>query len=768
MYTYKRFDKSVGGSGFFTQIGKMIRRPTGLKKIRTESGLYKTFSRAERGKQFRLFPWRTRSSKNLTGRMNYMNQRIAGKRQKVEGYATKLEIKRIEHHSALDKINTKYADKIKAAQGNPTLVANLQRQQKEAGANAKRAFDFQAKKLTKKVTAAQARLTKKLNKYSKKQLKYKKIMDKKIYKSKKRLEKGFTKTCKNITKTPSGKGKSPLACLQAYTACKQKSGVDLHALTSCVNTESASKGFPLDLEASAVTGTMTKLANKHFIRRFKRARHLREIERLSSGTGAKMTEAYDESKKTLFSGRHLTAQGTNLNKIGVLSKDRLHADYYKSMPANYSAVTKATPGLSKASYSTKSPLTENITLEPIKSFGIVNSKLLSKLKKRDNLHLKAAGIQKTIQRHDTRIKKLPAGTEKDYHEYQKRMWEKDLEHIQAKQAKLNGKLTKYNPLEKGTGTGQVTPPAPAAATSAATQVHAPGTPAAQVHAPVTPTAQVHAPGTPAATQVHAPVTPGASAAHSPAATQVHAPGTPAAVTKTPAPGIPVPGTPEAEAARVAAAKAAKAARRVANKEKSAAYLKAEADAKATEAEAKAAQAAATPAGRKEAFTTAETQKIEAQKKLEDAQKAQEAALKAEDPAALQKAFNQKTAATQQIAMAHQSASVAKVNVQQTLSVLKKQGPQLKKQFSNTEQSIAALQKKINTGKLSGTKLDNTQLELLRQKSHLKTITEQQQKLKNNINLLPIIEPDKKSRGQRAKEIASGVGKVVVNSLKFWR
>jgi hypothetical protein len=351
MYTYKRFDKPVGGSGFFSQLGKLVKPG---RKIRTESGLYKTFSRAERGKQFRFFNrFRNKSTKNLTGRMNYMNQRIAGKRQKVEGYATKLEMKRISHHSAISKIDTKYADKIKTAQaqGNPTLVANLQKQQQQATEKAKKLFDKQAKKLTKKVTAAQARLTKKLDRYSVKQVKYKKMMDKKIYKSQKRLEKGFTKTCKNLLKTPTGKGKSPLACLQAYSACKKQSGLNLNELTSCVNAESAKNGFPLDLQASAVTGTMTKLANKHFIRRFKRGRHLREIERLSSGTGAKMTAAYDESKKTLYSGRHLTAQGANLNKIGTLSKERLKPTYYQSMSSNYSPVQRATPGASPISYS---------------------------------------------------------------------------------------------------------------------------------------------------------------------------------------------------------------------------------------------------------------------------------------------------------------------------------------------------------------------------------------------------------------------------------
>jgi hypothetical protein len=341
MYKYTKLKNrkqyNQDGSGFFSSlrnISKKLVRPAGFKKIRTSTGAFKTFSRGARGKQFTFFGLRNRSSKNIKNRLNFMNERIAGKTQKIEGYAAKL---KESQGIAKTRIN-EYSRRIS---GKQSRIAELEKL-KEAGTLTRmqkrelniakstlkglknkhksivRSHAKETLKLNKKLGKAQKNLQKKLDTYGPKQKKYQALMKKKIYKSQKRLDKGFTKTCRNLTK----KGKSAIGCLEAFEKCKgQGLGLDMKAMTGCINMESSAMGLPIDLKQGDVTGTMTKLANKHFINVFKRRRHLREIARISKH-GSDLQKSINTSSKTLAYGKALrTAEGDTI-KIGEFSKAR--------------------------------------------------------------------------------------------------------------------------------------------------------------------------------------------------------------------------------------------------------------------------------------------------------------------------------------------------------------------------------------------------------------------------------------------------------------
>ena len=324
-----------GGSSIFNLISKALVRTKGVKKIRTSTGAFKSFSRGDRGKSFRFFSKRrNKSTTNLTKRMNYMNERISGKTQKIHGYSAKLAESKILNTSRLNQYSkqiTVQKDKLAqlnalkaAGKINPRQLRELRTAKSSIKAFQKKqtsiisSFDKNTAKIKTKIAKARTNLNAKVTKYAAKQEKYKGIMEKKIYKSQKRLDKGFTKTCKNLKKT----GKSAIGCLEAFEKCKASGhGLDLKAMTGCVNTQSAEMGLPSGLDPGTITQTMTKQANKHFIRVFKRGRHLREIKRISSGTGAKLEKSMSNTAKTLDYGKTL-GQTQTVSGVGALSKAR--------------------------------------------------------------------------------------------------------------------------------------------------------------------------------------------------------------------------------------------------------------------------------------------------------------------------------------------------------------------------------------------------------------------------------------------------------------
>ncbi len=314
-----------------TKFGKYAGRPFGFsKKIRTSTGVLKSFSRSARGKRFPIIAkLRTRSSKNLKTRLNYMNERIAGKTQKIEGYAFKLGKTKIKNDREIMKLKEKMKE---LGTTDPAKLAKYE----SKIANLEKNLANKTEKLTKKVNKAQEKLAEKIKRYSVKQKKYSKMLGKKIAKSQKRLENGFIKTCKNLRKKP---GKSPIGCLDAYQLCKDKHGIDLTALTGCVNAESLAMGIKLDLKPGEVTGTMNKLAKKHFFNRFKQGRHLREIKRLKHGS--ELQKSINKSKGTLMYGeRFQKIKGPNqFNRIGQLSKEKtIYQQLAKEAPVGTSTV----------------------------------------------------------------------------------------------------------------------------------------------------------------------------------------------------------------------------------------------------------------------------------------------------------------------------------------------------------------------------------------------------------------------------------------------
>jgi hypothetical protein len=324
--------KQDGRGGIFNYLSKKAVRPLGFKRIRTSTGSFKSFSRSARGKRFPIFSkLRKRSSKNLKTKLNYMNERISGKTQKIEHYAARLKEAQILS-----------ASKRRGLEARKKLFTKGSEEWNKIEKKIKKLDDNLEKQLpimTQKIEKAKKNLTIKLNKYKPKQEKYEKLMQRKIYKSQKRLEKGFTKSCKNLKKT----GQSSIGCLEAYEICKGKhANLDLKGLTACINMESENMGLPSNLKEGQITETMTALANKHFIRRFKRRRHLREIKRISKH-GDQLEKSLKNTKGTIRYGEKLEGHSMNgtqqsFNKLGELSKERV---IYKN-------VAKNNPGLSLA------------------------------------------------------------------------------------------------------------------------------------------------------------------------------------------------------------------------------------------------------------------------------------------------------------------------------------------------------------------------------------------------------------------------------------
>jgi hypothetical protein len=316
MSKYKQFDKSdtVGG-GVLSWVSKKFARPAGFKRIRTSTGAFKSFSRSARGKATTPFGnFRTKSTENIKNRLEYMNKRISGKTQKIEHYTAKLKEAAILKNSKIAGLT-----KRKALLGttNPAKLAKLERKI----ARTTQKLEKTTAKINARIQKAQANLNKKLIKYGPKQKKYAALMERKIYKSQKRLDKGFTKTCKNLKKT----GKSSVGCLEAFEKCKATGpSLNLAAMTTCVNTKSQEMGVPSGLDEKHITDTMTQLANKHFIRRFKRGRHLREIKRITSDKAGKLQTSMNKTTKTLEYGTTL-GKATDSVALGSLSTDRVKA-----------------------------------------------------------------------------------------------------------------------------------------------------------------------------------------------------------------------------------------------------------------------------------------------------------------------------------------------------------------------------------------------------------------------------------------------------------
>jgi hypothetical protein len=324
--------KHDGGSSIFTLFSKKAVMPLGLKRIRTSTGAFKSFSRSARGKRFPIFSkLRTRSSKNLKTKLNYMNERISGKTQKIEHYSARLKEAQILSASKRKGLEARQKLFGEGSSEWQKIQNKLDKLEPK--------LEKQLAKMSKKIQKAQKNLTVKLNRYKPRREKYEKLMQRKIYKSQKRLDKGFTKSCKNLKKT----GQSSIGCLEAYEICKGKhANLDLKGLTACVNMESENMGLPSNLKEGQITETMTALANKHFIRRFKRRRHLREIKRISKH-GDELEKSLKDSKGTMIYGQKLQAHSMNatpqsFNKLGQLSKERV---IYKN-------IAKNNPGLSLA------------------------------------------------------------------------------------------------------------------------------------------------------------------------------------------------------------------------------------------------------------------------------------------------------------------------------------------------------------------------------------------------------------------------------------
>jgi len=250
------------------------------KTYRTETGKYITKNFSQKGKVYPWNFWRTRSSSNMSNRLTYINERVGGKLQKLNKYEARLVTKEIHLQNRIEGLSKKAA---RYQKSNP-----LKFDQKMAKiSKAKEKFEIHAERMRTKMLIAKKKMELISKKYKRETNKLQGLLDKKIRKSQKRLTSGATSSC--TKKYPFDTSR----CLNAVRKCNTH-GVDLIEFTRCL----AGYDFK-DINQNELNRNMIANAKSHWFRRFKRARHLREIRRISEGRGRILQNTKDKTVERL-------------------------------------------------------------------------------------------------------------------------------------------------------------------------------------------------------------------------------------------------------------------------------------------------------------------------------------------------------------------------------------------------------------------------------------------------------------------------------------
>jgi hypothetical protein len=216
---------------------------------------------------------------------------------KVNKYQTRLNLKKINIQNKIDRL-TKKAARLKTT--NPAKYEKIMNRIRKK----KSKFLKHTKKIETKIEAAKEKLKKVSKKYEAETIKLQNLMDKKMYKSQKRLTSGLSTACANL-----GPGKH-VGCSEAIGICRSR-GVNVKGYLKCMH----QKGF--NIQENDLYKHMESSAKSHFIRRFKRARQLREIKRLKT-QGAELQKIKGETIERVKDSKKMIDNKTSAQ--GIIKK----------------------------------------------------------------------------------------------------------------------------------------------------------------------------------------------------------------------------------------------------------------------------------------------------------------------------------------------------------------------------------------------------------------------------------------------------------------
>jgi hypothetical protein len=315
-------DKVVHGVGKFSQrtskgVINTFRAIPGFRSgriIRNSKG-EKVFM--SKGKT--MFGFEPKSTEGMKTRLNYINERISGKRQKLDKLIGKVEQRTNKFESQIANLNQKILNT-----KDPKLIAKYET---KIGKFEKEMITAQHK-YRDKITAAEKKLREKVEKYAKVSEKLKQNLSEKVRKSEKRIREGFSSVCSKFT--TSGIAGAQSACNKAMRNCKgHTSNEPISATLACMGADPGFSKLNLSLSQSDLVNEMKKNANKSL---WTKNRHLKEIKKVETGKVSAAQNAIKQTNKRILETDAYAMQGPKFDKI--YGEQKGLADQFKARAIN--------------------------------------------------------------------------------------------------------------------------------------------------------------------------------------------------------------------------------------------------------------------------------------------------------------------------------------------------------------------------------------------------------------------------------------------------
>ncbi len=295
------------------------------------------------------------STKGIQTRLNYINERIGGKRQKLDKLVGKVQEKAMKFESKIANLNHKILNT-----KDPKLIANYNKQILQ--------FENQMKKsqakFKDKIDAAEKKLKEKVDKYAKKTEELKKQLSEKVRKSEKRIREGFTKVCSKFGS--SGKLGSELACQNAMRLCGGHTSKNpIEQTLECMNKNPDFKRLNISLGKGDLIEQMKKNAGNSW---FRKDRHLKEIEKINSGkVSAAQNTIHKTEQRILDTDAYARSKGDK-KFSNIIEDSQKEADQFTQ------AALKDSEHFDKALFSGDSQALKNLKMENLSFSKLQKSK----------------------------------------------------------------------------------------------------------------------------------------------------------------------------------------------------------------------------------------------------------------------------------------------------------------------------------------------------------------------------------------------------------
>ncbi len=338
-----------------------------------------------------IFGTEPSSTAGLTNRLNYINERIGGKRQKLDKLLGKVNKETLHFESKIANLNQKILN---------TKDPKLLDKYTADVAKFKVQMEKAQLKFKDKIDNARKRLEQKVQKYAGKTEELKKKLAEKVRKSEKRIREGFVNVCSQFGRN--GKLGSELACQNAMKLCGGHTSKNpIEQTLACMNSNPEFERLGLSLSKGDLIQEMTKNAKKKW---FVRNRHLKEIKKIESG---KVSEAQrkiqDTDKRILETSDYAKGKKYN-NIIQVQSKEAMEIEKRAAEDLR----------LLQAAHSTR---TSGLGLNSIKIENLATSKAqaarIAKYEKELAQKATAQQATDTIKKHENDVKSVESILEKE-------------------------------------------------------------------------------------------------------------------------------------------------------------------------------------------------------------------------------------------------------------------------------------------------------------------------------------------------------------------